>query len=312
LKVDFVVVACSRDFELLKLQARSIARFLDPELVNQIWIILNDSDPTFVNQVYNIRHEYGLLHDRVAMIDYTNVVTLADLDSNFEYYNHRDWVSAQVARLLISRMIASDWYVNLDCKNILINLTSKNTFFHNGLAKEIGRIPKNTKIKTQSDSWWSNSCKYFGFDGESISPQHCYSPFVFSTSQVQNLINYGSNEKKLPLGHTLFDSYCHPQIDSTQLADISLYCAWLWFNDIYTDYYCNTNIFQISLINYKQQVGIASLGEIHIGRNRHAMLYDQEKQTAVKDCLVTQTKLLTDLEWDNFLLSFDLNKQIND
>jgi hypothetical protein len=40
MKVDFVVVACSRDFELLKLQARSVGQFLDSDLVNQFIIII--------------------------------------------------------------------------------------------------------------------------------------------------------------------------------------------------------------------------------------------------------------------------------
>jgi len=306
MKVDFVVVACSRDFELLKLQARSVARFLDPDLVNQFIVIINDSDPHFATQVRNIVPEYGRLQDCVVILDYTAVVFTTDLASNSEYYECRDWMSAQVARLLISRMITSDWYINLDCKNICIAPVNKNMFFRNNRAREIGRLPNTTTVKTRAHDWWANSCEYFEFDGKSIDAQHCYSPFVFSTIQVQYLINHINNKTNTPLTYHLANGYWNWEIQNKEMADISLYCAWLWRNNVYADYYCNIPISQISLLEYDNDIKPVSLGTIHLVRDRLAILHDAKKQALVKSCLVTHTQLFTESEWDSFVLFLDL------
>jgi hypothetical protein len=305
-KVDFVVVACSRDFELLKLQARSIAQYVDCNLVKQIIVIINDPDPLFATQVHSIVSEYGPLQDQVVVLDYTAVVTPMDLASNNEYYKHRDWVSAQVARLLVSRLVIADWYINLDCKNICIAPVNQHTFFRGNQAKEIGQLPKSTKIKTQEHDWWTNSCEYFGFDGGSINPQHCYSPFVFSTAQVQSLIDHIGHETDTPLAHRLANS--HWDLQAVEMADISLYCAWLWYNNVYADYYCNTHISQTSLLKYNNNAEGASIGTIHLVRDRSTILHNIKKQASIKSWLVTHTQLFTESEWDNFMLFLNLEK----
>ena len=144
MKVDFLTVAYIVDLELLKLQARSIAQFVDPELINQIVVVINDNTVGFAEQVHSIRPLYGAFANCVRFVDYTEIVNKTDLESNDEYYTKRDWVSAQVARLLAARIIKSNWYINLDCENIFTASVNHTTFFHNNQAKEIGLVTDKT------------------------------------------------------------------------------------------------------------------------------------------------------------------------
>ena len=293
MKVDFLTVVYSIDLELLKLQARSIARFVDPELINQIVVVIKDNTLGFADHVCSIRPLYGVFADRVLFLDYTDVVNKTDLEFNNEYYNIRDWISSQVARLLASRIIKSDWYINLDCKNIFIGPINETTFFYNNRAKEIGlAIDKDTL----SYSWWPASCEYFKFDGSLITPQQCYSPFIFVTQEVRNLINYSNNT---PLAYSLMDSYC--SLKDMQLADIFLYCAWLHYQDRYSMYYCDSPIWRGSILNYHPTIAIY---DIHRVRDLPTILQNPEKQAFVADFLVNQTGLLTNSEWTEFILHY--------
>ena len=288
-----MTVVYSVDLELLKLQARSISQFVDPELIDQIVVIINDNTPGFADHVHSIRPLYGAFADHVLFLDYTEVVNKTDLESNDNYYNKRDWVSAQVARLLGSRIVKSDWYINLDCKNIFTGPINETTFFYNNRAKEIGR--QHDK-RTTSYSWWPDSCEYFKFDGSLIIPQHCYSPFVFFTQEVRNLINYNTGRS---LGCSIMDSRYPPK--DKQLADIALYGAWLHYQDRYSMYYCDLPIWRGSILNYHPTIAIY---DIHIVRDLPTILQNKEQQAFVADCLVNQTGLLTNSEWDEFITHY--------
>lgn len=303
MKVDFVVVACSRDLELLKLQARSIGRFLDPELVNQIIVIINDPDPAFAGQVYSIKKEYGPIQDCVVILDYTAVVGPSDLEFNGTYYSARNWESSQVARLLVSRIITTDWYINIDCKNIFTGPIDYSTFFVNEQAKVVGHVNTDDTIKNTEHSWWESSCKYFNFDGSLINPIRCYSPIVFRTQFVQHLIS--SNKNNTSLAYNLIDSL---YTRSYPLADVSLYSAWVWNQNLYQSYYCNELIVRGSILEYGPDNPYCYIYEIHRLRDMSEILQNKEKQNITKQCLIEDTGLFTDAEWNNFLLSFELEK----
>ena len=86
-----------------------------------------------------------------------------------------------------------------------------------------------------------------------------------------------------------------------QLADIALYCAWLHYQGIYSTYYCDSPILRGSILNYHP---IIAIYDIHISRDLPSILQNPEKQAFVADYLVNQTGLLTDSEWNEFILHY--------
>jgi hypothetical protein len=67
--LDLVTVVFSRETDLLRRQARSIARFLSPEGLGRIRVIVNDRDEdACVAAVEALRPDYGALADRLEVV----------------------------------------------------------------------------------------------------------------------------------------------------------------------------------------------------------------------------------------------------
>jgi len=76
--LDFLTVTFRTELPMLRLQARSMARFLDPGCVNRILVVLCDQDEAACGQaVEAIRGEWGALAGKVEIIPASALMTTA-------------------------------------------------------------------------------------------------------------------------------------------------------------------------------------------------------------------------------------------
>ena len=125
LPLDFVTVAFAADLPLLRLQARSMARYLDPDLCGQVIVIANQpGDAGLVERIAReVVPDYGALAPRVRL---TDAAALRDLEAIDPRAN--GWRRQQVLKLEAHRLVGTEAYVTLDCKNHFIRPTSADAF----------------------------------------------------------------------------------------------------------------------------------------------------------------------------------------
>ncbi len=100
------------DFGLLRLQARSVRRYLDRDLLHQIIIVENPSPGKPIAWRDDLRRDYADLAHRVRFIHARELTEIPHYVSG--------WFAQQVLKLLVSTMVGTERYVLLDGKNHLV------------------------------------------------------------------------------------------------------------------------------------------------------------------------------------------------
>lgn len=106
--VSFVTVTFRAEDSLLRLQARSFARFVPAEAVAEIVVIDNGAAPLSSRRRAELLREYGPHADRVRIVRADDLAATGQMSG---------WVGQQVLKLAIAAHVRSDWYVLLDAKN---------------------------------------------------------------------------------------------------------------------------------------------------------------------------------------------------
>ena len=123
--LDFVTVAFRADLPLLRLQARSMARHLDPALPGQVIVIGNaPGDAALAGDfAREILPEYGALAPRVRWVP-------GEALADFRGAPRRDsgWRRQQALKLEAHRLVTAPAYVTLDCKNHFIRPAGHDAF----------------------------------------------------------------------------------------------------------------------------------------------------------------------------------------
>lgn len=122
-RIDYVVAAFRDDFGLLRLQARSMARFLDPESTGTVFVVNNDRDQDEFARRFEraIRPEYGALAGRVELVP--AAALLAPEGACNGYWRQ------QAIKLRAHAIVRGVAYVTLDCKNMLIRPLAATRFW---------------------------------------------------------------------------------------------------------------------------------------------------------------------------------------
>lgn len=111
-KYTFVTVAYADDLGFMHMQARSIARYVLPELLDEI-IVIENGPPMLPNGWrHRLRREYGSLSDLVRFVPAS---TIAKIPSRIG-----GWFSQQVLKLMVAKIVKSQYYLILDAKNHFI------------------------------------------------------------------------------------------------------------------------------------------------------------------------------------------------
>lgn len=95
LKYTFVTVVHEEDFELLRLQARSLERYLDPNICQEILVIDNSSSRALWKGSVNLVREYGSRSSQFRILDKTEVASVPSWVGG--------WHSQQILKLMVSR-----------------------------------------------------------------------------------------------------------------------------------------------------------------------------------------------------------------
>ena len=111
---SFVTVVHKPDYPMLRLQARSLARYLPQDFATQIYVIANQGLIGRHDWKAPLLTDYGWLADRVRFLEASEVATvpISPLLSG--------WHSQQILKLMIANVLNSDRYVVLDAKNHLV------------------------------------------------------------------------------------------------------------------------------------------------------------------------------------------------
>lgn len=152
-QIEFVTVIHNLELDILKAQARSIAKNVDPDCVSKIFLIANDPDL-----------DHGKLREIIKVYDefIPKVLVLSSEEVAPCLAWKKGWWAQQVLKLRAAEFMSTDYYVVLDSKNQLIKPISIDSFFN-----------ADNKVKTWFHSYRNNAeshCRgsfdYFGIDAE--------------------------------------------------------------------------------------------------------------------------------------------------
>jgi len=179
-KLDLVTVCFAPDLNLLKLQARSVAKFVDPQILGKILIIINDRHTGAVRRQIRRRilKEYGPLAPRVQILDRRTV-------GGF-YFGKSGWGTQQALKLLAANHVSAPTLMILDCKTHFIRALDKSCVW-----AEDGRIKtREHKVITRYAPYFETACDYFEVkDRKDQQPAlPTVPPFLVPTLLVQDLV----------------------------------------------------------------------------------------------------------------------------
>jgi len=158
--LDVVTVVFNDELRLLKLQARSMGRYLDPTLVGSIYVIVNDRRPAVVRAFFleHILPEYGSLKHKVRFLLHDDV---------WQTRNRRfGWQSQQALKLIAARQVKADSYLILDAKNHFVRPVQSDAFF----APD-GRLRSHLYLMVPKfQQAFAAACDLFGLPGDHNGP----------------------------------------------------------------------------------------------------------------------------------------------
>ncbi len=179
-KLDIVTVGFSPELNLLKLQARSIAKYFSHDAIGSIQIIINEKNPKFFKTYFHehVLAEYGVLKDKVHLYHYCELTG--------KKLKKIGWRSQQILKLVAHSIVGTENYLVLDCKNHFIRPVN----FQNFVADDGRLISHQYKI---TDYFWRQyelACTFFGLPS---APKHEYAlptvtPFLMKTQIAADLV----------------------------------------------------------------------------------------------------------------------------
>lgn len=161
-KMDLATVFYAGDTLLVQLQARSMARFMDPNAIGSIKLIENDDSNVISQQDRDkIIKEYGSLSEKVEFISRAAL--------GYKPTDTRGWRTQQALKLAIGHRCEQDFVLLLDSKNHLIRPAGFETFVMPDLRV---RQYFSRKYDPQQANWLEQSWAYFGikqtYDDENL------------------------------------------------------------------------------------------------------------------------------------------------
>ena len=212
---DIVTVAHKEDLFNLRLQARSLAQWLDPAFNGKILIIVNDLDTSRTRKriLRLIVPEYGRWQSHVE------VVPFYVLGHGLDPFN--GWVLQQALKISASFLVRKPFYLIFDAKNHAIrHLTCGNfvTPSGRGALREGGKpvMPEHRSV----------CAKYFGLDPEAFPADPCSpdTPFVMHTQSARDLIQYVEAKER----RSFFSFFCRTRL----LSEFLFYGFYLQANGL--------------------------------------------------------------------------------
>jgi hypothetical protein len=194
--------------------------FVDVNIINNIYILFNDSkdkNEQFKTEYLTCIKNYVPSH----LIDKIKIIYITDLIYLEEKYL-TNWFTQQFAKIYISKIINSKYYIMLDSKNIFIKNIDISYFIVNDKIKMFFSTHNEELL-----NYYSNCFNYF--DIKNMSSFNPYkeplyiqttTPFIFITEECKNMIEFIENKENTNL-YNFFLTH--------KYTEFFLYFAWLCF-----------------------------------------------------------------------------------
>jgi Family of unknown function (DUF6492) len=185
---SLVTVAHKPDFPLLRLQARSLARYLSLDLIDDIYVIANGGLSESRDWHVPLLSDYGDLAHKITFLDTCQVATIPN-----SIYGYQ---SQQILKLMAATVVSSDRYMVLDAKNHLVFPLSLELYENDDRIRSIRVNYEGRPMRRFLDS----SLRYFGVDVDDISRSFLptITPFIFPTGVVNELITAVTRREGIP------------------------------------------------------------------------------------------------------------------
>jgi uncharacterized protein DUF6492 len=173
-----VTVVQRADYGLLRLQARSLNRYLRLGPTDEVWVVANQGLHHDTGWQKPLLEDYGLVADRVRFLDSADVAVIPRATTG--------WVSQQILKLMVARIVKTDRYIVLDAKNHLVFPLAFEFFEVGNKLRSTGRNYENHPMR----HFLECALRYFRIEvdlGGSSLPT--ITPFVFPTNIVRTLID---------------------------------------------------------------------------------------------------------------------------
>ena len=209
--LTLVTVVFEPELALLRLQARSLARFLDPRGVAQLVVLDNCAGGM------GRRHRRAVLDSLgPTLAPRTTIVRTAELGVDS---GTRGWRSQQAAKLLIARRIRTPHYVILDAKNHLIGPASAHDFVDAAGAAR-GGVHSYAAHPLRPDL--ERTLRFLGADDDTVARMvasfpRTVTPFVVDTALAMRMLDDVERTAGAPFG-TAFER--------AGLLEFFLYSGW--------------------------------------------------------------------------------------
>jgi len=246
MNVDFVTVTFSRDFNLLKLQARSIVLYVPESFINSIIIICNDISIEKFNLLKTyILPEYKHLAKKVKIIHSTEIYSHSNPEYNY------GWFPQQILKLRAYKVATSKYYIVLDSKNHFIKPISESYFFKDGKPLQVIEDYKehfmriyiiNTLnvFENNKNNITDRFVHYYKNEEKNVPPfQTLLTPVIFIHSVCESI------DKTINL-----DFYLNGQ---NTFAEFALYAAYLKYNNLQDEYIQTTQRLCFTEANDKER-----------------------------------------------------------
>lgn len=202
--MDIVTVVYRPEILLLALQARSMEKFLNPDNISRIHIIINDEDVAETADMIDrlVLSAYGRFRQKVNIVDgaalYTKTVSA------------NGWRRQQSMKILISQLIESRHYLILDAKNHFLRPASVANF----IAEDSRMWSIRTKINAPVDGFFWKSMRFLRLAPEIYCEKAMptVTPYVVNTQIMREIIDYV--EKKC--GASFEEGFHAPGMDVTE------------------------------------------------------------------------------------------------
>lgn len=214
--MDLVAVTYAADFDLLKLQAASLNKFVKG--IDKIYIISNsDVDLNF------IKRYYGNYAGHVEIKYWYDLA--ADID-------HLTYNAQQVEKCLAANLVSTDVYLVLDSKNFFIKPYE--------LTKPIASVygPQGFVFRPHEKDYWSNTCDFFEIKTDQR-PLLYSTPFFVHKKLMQDMIAFIEKKSNKTLSEFF---YCYKQ-----MFEFFIYSAYIQRLGNYENFYCLTDRFVSSI-----------------------------------------------------------------
>lgn len=206
--LTLVTVVFGAERHLLELQARSLARHLDPEVVDEVLVVDNGWRPPGAARRAAVRSAYGPLADRVRVLGAQDVTDVPATTG---------WRSQQILKLAVAEQVGSARYLLLDAKNHLVRPTSwADLQAADGRAHGGRHSYAEHPLRPQLE----RTLRYLGLDPAAHVPDFppTATPFVMDTATVRHLVADVAARSGRPFPE---------EFEAAGLIEFFLYSGWM-------------------------------------------------------------------------------------